>query len=168
MQGPTAGVNGADSFRVYAGRAWPTRAGSMDPPTTDPPMKTTIRIIAAAAMLAAVSTPAFAQGGGGGGQQMTPQERQARMNAMMFEGITLSDVQKAKIDSIQAASAKAQQEARAAGGGDRQGMMAKMQEIQTRQREEIKKVLTAEQVTKYEENLAKMPQGRGRGRGGSL
>lgn len=127
-------------------------------------MKTTIRIVAAAAMLAAASTPAFAQGGGGG--QMSMQERQAQMRAMMFEGITLTDAQKAQIDSIDAATQKAREAARAAAGDDRQAMGQKNREIMTKQREDIKKVLTAEQAAKFDENIAKMPQGR-RGRGGA-
>lgn len=115
-------------------------------------------------MLAAASTPAFAQGGGGGGgggRGMSMEQRRA----MLFEGITLTDVQKAKIDTIFAATQKAQADARAAGGDDRDAMMGKMREIQAKQVADIKAALTPEQVKKYEENLAKMPQGRG-GRGG--
>ena len=117
-------------------------------------MKTTIRVIAAAAMLAVASTPAFAQGGGGGGgQQMSMAERQAAMRAAMFEGITLTDAQKAKLDTIDANTMKAQQEMRASMGDqpDRAVMAQKRQEI------------TTDQVKLFEANLAKMPQGRGRG-----
>jgi Spy/CpxP family protein refolding chaperone len=132
-------------------------------------MKTTIRVIAAAAMMAVASTPAFAQGAGGGGerQQMSQAERQAAQRAMMFEGITLTDAQKAKLDSIDANMMKAQQEMRASMGDqpDRQVMMQKMTEIRTKRNDEIKKLLTAEQVKLFEANLAKMPQGGGR-RGG--
>jgi Spy/CpxP family protein refolding chaperone len=132
-------------------------------------MKTTIRVIAAAAMMAVASTPAFAQGAGGGGerQQMSPAERQAAQRAMMFEGITLTDAQKVKLDSIDATMQKAQQELRASMGDqpDRQVMMQKMTEIRTKRNDEIKKLLTAEQVKLFEANLAKMPQGGGR-RGG--
>ena len=129
-------------------------------------MKTTIRVIAAAAMLAVASTPAFAQGGGGGGgQQMSMAERQAAMRAAMFEGITLTDAQKAKLDTIDANTMKAQQEMRASMGDqpDRAVMAQKRQEITTKRNDEIKKLLTADQVKLFEANLAKMPQGRGRG-----
>jgi Spy/CpxP family protein refolding chaperone len=125
-------------------------------------MKITIRVLAAAAMLAAASSPAFAQGGGGGGNM---QERQAAQRAMLFEGITLSDEQKTKIDSISAAATKERTEARASMGEDRQAWMQKNMEIMTKERDAIKKVLTPEQVTQFEANIAKMPQ-MGRGRGG--
>ena len=110
-----------------------------------------------------------AQGAGGGEQrqQMSPAERQAAQRAMMFEGITLTDAQKAKLDTIDANMQKAQQEMRAAAGDnpDRAVMMAKSTEIRTKRNDEIKKLLTAEQVKLFEANLAKMPQGGGR-RGG--
>ncbi len=130
-------------------------------------MKTTIRIVAAAALLAVASAPAFAQGGGGGGRGDAA-AMQAQRRAMLFEGITLSDAQKASIDSIYTESQKAMADARSAAGDDRAAMMNKMRELQTKQADDIKKVLTPDQVKKYEENLAKMPQGRGgrAGRGG--
>ena len=53
-----------------------------------------IRLLAAAAM-ALTATTAMAQGGAGGGQGGGQ-----RMMDMMMKDITLSDVQKAKIDSI--------------------------------------------------------------------
>jgi Spy/CpxP family protein refolding chaperone len=132
-------------------------------------MKTTIRVIAAAAMLAVASTPAFAQGAGGGEQrqQQSPAERMAAQRAMMFEGITLTDAQKAKLDTIDANMQKARTEMRASLGDqpDRAVMMQKNQEIMTKRNDEIKKLLSADQVKLFEANLAKMPQGGGR-RGG--
>ena len=87
------------------------------------------------------------------------------MRAAMFEGITLTDAQKAKLDTIDANTMKAQQEMRASLGDqpDRAVMAQKRQEITTKRNDEIKKLLTADQVKLFEANLAKMPQGRGRG-----
>ncbi len=128
-------------------------------------MKTTIRVFAAAAMLIAASTPAFAQGGGGMGGRGNSAEMQAQRRAMLFEGITLTDAQKVQVDSIFDAAQKAQVELMQNAGGDREAMMNARQQIQTKQNEGLKKVLSADQFKKYEENLARMPQGRG-GRGG--
>jgi Spy/CpxP family protein refolding chaperone len=123
-------------------------------------MKTTLRILAAALVVASASV-AQAQGGGGGGANMA--ERQAAQRAALFEGITLSADQKTKIDSIYTASQKATAELRA---GMTQGtpmtpeLREKMTAVQAEQR---KAVLTAEQNVTFDANVAKMPQGRGRG-----
>ena len=131
-------------------------------------MKTTLRILAAALVVASASV-AQAQGGGGGGGGgggASMAERQAAQRTALFEGITLSAAQKTKIDSIYTASQKATADLRA---GMTQGtpmapeMREKMTAIQTEQRKAIKAVLTAEQNTTFDANVAKMPQGRGRG-----
>ena len=69
-------------------------------------MKTTLRVVLTAAVMA-ITLPAVAsaqggRGGGMGGGNMA--ERQAQMRARMFEGITLTPEQTAKIDTIQAGS----------------------------------------------------------------
>ena len=164
---PLTVLTASASIQIRASAHYFSQADSFDP-TPDNPMKNTIRIFAAAALIAAASTPAFAQGGGGGGGGgggMSMQERQAAQRALMFEGITLTDAQKTKIDSISAASQKARADLRASMGEqpDRQAMQAKNMEIVTKEREAIKGVLTKEQATTFDANIAKMPQGRGRG-----
>ena len=87
-------------------------------------------------------------------------DRQGRMMAMLFEGITLSPGQQASIDSIRAdfrsRMAPSQQ------GGDRSQMRQAMEQ----QRTAIRNVLTPDQQRIFDANMEKMRQERGRGRGG--
>jgi Spy/CpxP family protein refolding chaperone len=115
-----------------------------------------IRILAAAALVFVASTAA-AQGGGQGGMGqggMGQQGGASRMNEMLFKDITLTDAQKAKIDSIQA-KARADMQ-----GMDRQdpAVREKMAEMRTKQNKDIRDVLTAEQQVVFDKNLAAMPQ----------
>lgn len=121
-------------------------------------MKNTLRMLAAA-MLVATASVAQAQGGRGGG--MGGAERAAAARTALFEGITLTDVQKAKIDTIYANTQKQNMELRAGlAQGERPGpeMMPKMQAIQAEQQKQIKAVLTAEQVVVYDKNYANRQQ----------
>lgn len=115
-----------------------------------------IRFLATAA-IALTATTAMAQGGPPGGGQAGAQRA---MDALM-QGITLSDAQKAKVDSIVAASReenmKMRQEAQAAGAMGPE-MMEKFRAITTKRNEAIKAVLTDEQKAVFEKNLANMPQ----------
>ncbi|MES2521158.1 MAG: hypothetical protein V4617_00575 [Gemmatimonadota bacterium] len=134
-------------------------------------MKNTLRILAAALVVASASV-AQAQGGGGGGgggRAMDPAamaERQAAARAALFEGITLTAEQKAKIDTIYANTQKEQADMRAsmqaagAAGGMTPEMREKMTAITTKQQAAIKAVLTKEQVEVYDKNYAARPQGR--------
>ena len=126
-------------------------------------MKISLRLLVVAASLA-VAAPAYAQGGGGGGggMQMTPEQRLARQKEQMFKDITLAAPVSAQIDSIMMDGQKKQAEARSA-GGDRAAMMESMQKMNTARNDAIKALLTDEQKKKFDENLAAMPQGRGRG-----
>jgi Spy/CpxP family protein refolding chaperone len=116
-----------------------------------------IRFLAAAAIVLTAST-ATAQGGPPGGGQGGAQRA---MEAMM-QGITLTDAQKAKVDSIVAASreegAKLRQEAQAAGGPPGPELMEKMRAVTTKRNDAIKAVLTDDQKATFEKNLANMPQ----------
>jgi Spy/CpxP family protein refolding chaperone len=129
-------------------------------------MKTTLRIAVIAASLA-IAAPAYAQGGGGGGMGggMSPEQRMAAQKQRMFEGITLNAAQTAKVDSIMAAAAKAQQEMMAGGMEAMRSPegRAKMQAMTEDRNKALKAVLTGDQVAAFEKNLANMPQGRGRG-----
>lgn len=119
-----------------------------------------IRFLAAAAIVLTATT-AMAQGAPQGGGQGGAQRA---MEAMM-QGITLTDAQKAKVDSIVAASReegmKMRQEAQAAGGPPGPEMMEKMRADTTKRNDAIKAVLNDEQKAQFEKNLANMPQ-RGR------
>jgi Spy/CpxP family protein refolding chaperone len=129
-------------------------------------MKNTLRILAAALVVASASVAQAQGGGGGGGGGANMAERQAAQRAALFEGITLTADQKTKIDSIYTAGQKATADLRA---GMQQGtppsdeLRAKMMAVTTEQRKAIKAVLTAEQNVTFDANVAKMPQGRGRG-----
>ncbi len=131
-------------------------------------MKLALRMAVVAASLA-VAAPAFAQGGGGGmggGMGgMSPEQRMAQQKTRMFEGITLTAAQSAKVDSIMAGAAKAQQEMMAGGMEAMRSPegRAKMQAMNEERNKALKAALTADQVAIFEKNLANMPQGRGRG-----
>lgn len=119
-----------------------------------------IRILVTAAIMLTATT-AMAQGGPPGGGQGGAQRA---MEAMM-QGITLTDAQKAKVDSIVVAAReegmKMRQEAQAAGGPPGPELMEKMRAVTTKRNDAIKAVLNDEQKAQFEKNLANMPQ-RGR------
>lgn len=130
-------------------------------------MKQTMRVfVAAAAMAMAAPAVASAQGGMGGGmggQQMAPEQMMARQKERLFAGITLTDDQTKKVDSIMTVGMAKQRDAMAtmmSGGGDRAAMRESMQKMNTERNDAIKAVLTDDQKKKFEENLANMPQGR--------
>lgn len=112
-----------------------------------------ISVAVAAVVLAVAAPSAHAQGGGpppggmrGGG---------ARMMEMLMKDITLDAAQKAKVEAIQTKYAK---ELPAMTPGERPSPedMAKRREIQTKQRDEIRGVLTAEQQAVFDKNIAAM------------
>jgi Spy/CpxP family protein refolding chaperone len=119
-------------------------------------MKRILRMTLMAGSVAlAVTTPAGAQDAG-------PQGRPARgQMAAMMKGITLTDTQKAKLDSIAKvfADRNAPLMARArAGDADAR---TRMQEINKARSDAMKSVLTDEQKKQFDANAA-MLQGRGR------
>jgi Spy/CpxP family protein refolding chaperone len=122
------------------------------------------KILAAAAMLAVMAGSASAQGGGGGGgrMQMTPEQMAAR-NATtvdaMFKGITITDAIKAKAVEI---VGKAQTDMR---GVDRSAADAADQraKITTQRNTDLAALLSNDGDKKMlADNIAAMPQGRGR------
>lgn len=113
-------------------------------------MKKWLLAIAIAAIASTVgANQALAQGGGGMGRGG------ARMMEMMMKGITLTDAQKAQVDSIQA---KYQKEMPAFTPGtppspeDRQKMMG----LRQKQQADIRAVLTDEQKAVFDKNLEEM------------
>jgi Spy/CpxP family protein refolding chaperone len=141
--------------------------------------KSLIVAVATGAVLAAcaqkpatTATPSTAQtstadaggmGGGPGGRRGgAGAEGRQRMEAMLFNGITLSADQQTQIDSIRARHrADAQGLDPRNNADDRQKMMQSMQAQMT----EIRAVLTADQQTVFDQNVQQMRDRRGQ-RGG--
>ncbi len=132
----------------------------------------------AVAMLVLVASVAQAQGGGmggppgggmGGGRpggmgQGGGMGGMARQNEMLYKGITLTDAQKAKIDSIQAAG-RATMQGMMQSGADMSAMRDQMVAMRQAQATAVRNVLTPEQQAQYDKNLAEMQQNAG-GMGG--
>jgi Spy/CpxP family protein refolding chaperone len=110
-----------------------------------------IRVYALLAALVALAAPAaYAQGGGGGGQG-----RGARQMEMLMQGITLTDAQKAQVDSI-AQSFRAQMPAFTPGQPPDSAAQAKRMEIAEKRNTAIRAVLTADQQKVFDKNVADM------------
>lgn len=118
-----------------------------------------IRWILALALVAMALPAAAQQGGGRGNQQMGQQ----RLNEVLFKDITLSEAQKAKIDSLQAANREAMMAMMQAGGMQDPANREKMQEMRRKHYADMREVLTPEQQAQFDKNVAAMPQpGQGR------
>ena len=114
-----------------------------------------MRILTAAALVLVASTAA-AQGGGqpqGGGQQGGGN----RQNELLFKDITLTDAQKAQIDTIQTKSREESRALMTPGSPPDSTTRAKMAEVRTKSIAAIRAVLTAEQQPIFDKNLAAMP-----------
>lgn len=111
----------------------------------------TINVILAAALVM-VAVPAAAQGG-----QAGPGGGQGRQNEMLFKDITLTDVQKAKVDSIQAAGREAMRAQMQSGGMQDSTTRAAMMAMRAKQMADIRALLTPEQQTVFDKNVAAMP-----------
>ena len=106
----------------------------------------------AAAMFLGVSTVARAQD-----PQQQSRGNRPNMAAMLFKDITLTPVQQAKVDSITGKYREQMQALRAA-GGDQQEMRAKNRELQEKQRDELKAILTDDQKKTFDKNFEDMRQ----------
>lgn len=122
------------------------------------------KLAAVAFMLVAASVQVEAQGGGGGGGGRGGQGGMTveRTKEMLFAGITLDAAQTTKVDSILTATAAKRAEVTQAmraggGGGDRQAIMAQMQEAQAAERTALRAVLTAAQQPIFDKNVENMP-----------
>ena len=113
-----------------------------------------IRILAAAA-IALTATTAMAQGGPPGGGQ----GGRGNQTAMMLKDITLTDAQKATVDSI-VAGARAEsmklREGMEPGTMPGDELRAKMTAVTAKRNDAIKAVLTAEQQAVFAKNLEEM------------
>lgn len=126
-----------------------------------------IRLAVAGAALCAGASVASAQGAppaGGpppGGPQGGPGMRGGRGMAMLFEGITLTDAQQTKVDSISAKYRAERQKMMPngmGGGPPDESMRAKMTEMMNKQNAEIRAVLTPEQQKTFDANVEKRKQ----------
>jgi Spy/CpxP family protein refolding chaperone len=102
------------------------------------------------AMFLGITTVARAQDQQGRGNR-------PNMSAMLFKDITLTPAQQAKADSI-SAKYREQMQALRAGGGDQQEMRAKSRELQEKQRDELKAILTDDQKKTFDKNFEDMRQ----------
>lgn len=128
-------------------------------------MNATWRVVAGALLALALAAPsAQAQRGGPPGDGRGG----ARMSEMLMKDITLNDSQKAKVDSIQAAYRK---EMPAFTRGERpdEASRTKRRELMTRQHDDVRGVLDADQQKLFDRNVAEMRermQRRGTGKRG--
>ena len=112
-----------------------------------------IRVYALLAALVAFAAPAaYAQGGGGGGGG---QGRGGRQMEMLMQGITLTDAQKAQVDSITQAY-RAQMPPMQQGTPPDSATRAKRMEIAQKQYAAVRTVLTADQQKVFDKNLEDM------------
>jgi hypothetical protein len=102
------------------------------------------------AMFLGITTVARAQDNAGRGNR-------PNMSAMLFKDITLSPAQQAKADSI-SSKYREQMQALRAGGGDQQEMRAKSRELNEKQRDELKALLTDDQKKTFDKNYEDMRQ----------
>ena len=108
------------------------------------------RIAALVGMVALAAPAAYAQGGGGQGQG-----RGGRGMEMLMQGITLTDAQKASVDSI-SQSFRAQMPPMQQGTPPDSAARAKRMEVMQKQYAAVRTVLTADQQKVYDKNLEAM------------
>ena len=110
-----------------------------------------IRFFAGLVTLCALAAPAaYAQGGGGGGGQ-----GRGRQMEMLMQGITLSQAQKAAVDSIGQVY-RAQMPPMQQGTPPDSATRAKRMEVMQQQFKAVREVLTPEQQKTFDKNLADM------------
>lgn len=105
-------------------------------------------------LLAAASAPVMAQGNMGGGR-MDPAQMTQRTSDRLLTGLALSAAQ---TDSVKAINARFSAEAQSAmASGD---MRSKMMDMRTRQRTELRAILTGDQQAVFDKNIADMEKAR--------
>jgi Spy/CpxP family protein refolding chaperone len=115
-----------------------------------------IRFFAGLATLCALAAPAaYAQGGGGQGR--------GRQMEMLMQGITLSDAQKASVDSIGQVY-RAQMPPMQQGTPPDSATRAKRMEVMQKQTAAVRAVLTPDQQKVFDKNLEDMRANMGRPR----
>ena len=106
-------------------------------------------------LLAAASAPVMAQGTMGSGGRMDPAQMTQRTSDRLLTGLALSAAQ---TDSVKAINARFSAEAQSAMGGS--DMRTKMMDMRTRQRAELRGILTGDQQAVFDKNVADMEKAR--------
>jgi hypothetical protein len=114
------------------------------------------KIIVTCIMLTAVITLASAQPK----QRMTQEERIKAQIDRLDKLISLNDTQKTAIQKMETELGKEMNTARQKNQGDREAMIAAMQEINKKRDAQYKTILTSEQFKKYTEEREKFMQNR--------
>ncbi len=112
--------------------------------------------LASVALAALFVSPAIAQnpqGGMGGMGQGGPNRRMQ----MLFNGITLTTQQQAKVDSIENAYAPRMRALFTPGQQPDSAARAQMRTLREQENRDLRAVLTAEQQTVFDKNVANMP-----------
>jgi Spy/CpxP family protein refolding chaperone len=107
------------------------------------------------ALLVGGAAAGYAQGGQQSGAAPSGMRGGNRMMTTLLEGITLTDAQKAKIDSI-SAKYRAEMPAFTPGTRPDSATMARRRELMQQETAEIRSVLTPEQQKVFDENVARM------------
>ena len=111
------------------------------------------------------------QGNRGGGQGRTPEETAKRNTEMMKDSLKLNARQVVRVDSINLVYAKAQAKLRENANGDFASIREDMTKLNEKQLKDFEKVLTKDQLAKYQKMMEarrnRMGQGGGQGGGGN-
>jgi protein CpxP len=129
-------------------------------------MKKTLFFAGFSILLFFFISPSFAQQGGGDRRNMDPKEMAERQTNQMKESLKLSAEQIPKVEALNLQYAEKIKVARDEAGDDRESMRSTMMEMMKEKDVEMKKILTAEQWTKFEADRKERMQNRGRGRRG--
>ncbi len=119
-----------------------------------------LRLALASVVLAALcASPAMAQNpqGGMGGMGGMGQGGPNRRMQMLFNGITLTAQQQAKVDSIEGAYAPRMRALFTPGQRPDSAARAQMATLREQENKDLRAVLTPEQQTVFDKNVANMP-----------
>jgi Spy/CpxP family protein refolding chaperone len=117
-----------------------------------------LRLALASAVLAAlVASPAIAQGPPGGGMGGMGQRGPGRRMQMLFNGITLTSQQQAKVDSIENVYTPRMRALFTPGQRPDSAARAQMGALRDQENKDLRAVLTPDQQTVFDRNLANMP-----------
>jgi Spy/CpxP family protein refolding chaperone len=116
----------------------------------------------AAALCVGMTTIAAAQGTEPQGQGQGEMRRGGGMGGLLLKDITLTDAQKTQVKTIREKYAPQQLElrkaAQAVGGPPDEATRTKMMDLQNKQAAEIRAILTADQQTVFDKNLAELKE----------
>ena len=127
-------------------------------------MKSTFNTIAILLVVLFNTTVIAQDGRGQGRRNMDPKELAERMTSQMKESLKLTEAQLPQVEALNLKYAEKMSAARAEASGDREVMRGKMRTMMQEKDVELKKILTAEQWTKFEADRKERMQNR---RGGS-